>query len=155
MQECTVEQVQEVLELFKVMHKKSKEIALGSFRESGFTFTQLSVISILFITPNIMLSELSKQLGLSNSTVSELVKRLEIQGIVKRNIPEDNRRTVRLSLSPDFISKHDKKHLDIKNNLFVNVFKAENITFEEVEKIKSSLKIICKLLEAVHTKNIW
>lgn len=68
---------------------------------------QLSVIFHLYKMPYVTLNELSECMMLTKSTVSGIIDRLEKQGIVIREIPEDNRRIVRLSLSNDFKEKHD------------------------------------------------
>lgn len=41
-------------------------------------------------------------MNLTKSTVSGIVDRLEKQGVVIREIPKDNRRIVKLSISEDF-----------------------------------------------------
>ncbi len=51
--------------------------------------------------PGITLSELSELLGLSKSTVSSMVARLEEKGILTREIPRNNRRIVQLRISPE------------------------------------------------------
>ena len=51
--------------------------------------------------PGITLSELSDLLGLSKSTVSSMVARLEEKGILTREIPRNNRRIVQLRISSE------------------------------------------------------
>lgn len=91
-----------IISTFKSIHKifscKFQEFA----KQYGFTPPQLTVIFHLYKTPGITLNELSSHLMLTKSTVSGIVNRLVSQGVVIREIPENNRRIVKLSISEDF-----------------------------------------------------
>ena len=96
--------------------------------------------------PSITLNELSDHMGLTKSTVSGIVDRLAKQGVVTREIPEENRRIVRLAISEEFrknnnIGKMKKEFID---NLILNSIK--NIDSEEVEKIIYGLSQFSLLL---------
>ncbi|EHQ91132.1 MarR family winged helix-turn-helix transcriptional regulator [Desulfosporosinus youngiae] len=88
--------------LFKSIHKIYRDHIYKKSRQFGFTGPQIGLIMGLHKNPFSTLNELSDCLGLSKSTVSGIVDRLVNQGVVIREIPESNRRTVRLSLSPEW-----------------------------------------------------
>ena len=69
-----------------------------SIHDSGFTLPQLSVISILEKHGEQKVSELSLKIGLSDSTVSGILDRLEQKDIIKRERRKDDRRVVKISL---------------------------------------------------------
>lgn len=139
-------QADELMEIFKSIKRsiscKSEKIA----KEFGFTAPQLGVIFHLYMMPSITLNELSDHMSLTKSTVSGIVDRLAKQGVVKREIPEDNRRIVKLSISKEFKNNNDicsiKKKF--KDEFISNAIK--NTDAEEVEKIIYGLRQFSKLL---------
>ena len=105
----TAEQADRMLELFKdikkvISNRKLEKIA----KQYGFTAPQLGVILRLYETPTITLHELSTHMMLSKSTVSGIVDRLTKQGVVIREIPKDNRRIIKLSISEEFKKNNNK-----------------------------------------------
>lgn len=144
MEPCSNEQLEKIVELIKLTQKNFRDRAHTKFKECGFTLPQLSVISILNSTPNINLNELSEKLGLSKSTVSGLVERLENHGVVIREIPEDNHRMVRLSLSKRFVDK-DSNIIDSKSTFINEILKSRIISFADSEKIIFALEKLISL----------
>lgn len=103
-----------VVYLFKAVHKIYRDQIYEKSRQYGFTGPQIGLIIGLYKNPYITLKEMSECLGLSKSTVSGMVDRLVGQGVVTREIPEDNRRIVRLLLSPEFKKNNILKELTNK-----------------------------------------
>jgi DNA-binding MarR family transcriptional regulator len=96
-----------IIELFREIQKAFREHFIEQSRQYGLTSPQLHVIMNLKNNPGSTLGELSENLCLSQSTVSGIVNRLVAQEIICREIPADNRRTVKLSLSPEFDRTND------------------------------------------------
>ncbi|EGW38587.1 marR family protein [Desulfosporosinus sp. OT] len=111
-------------------------------RQYGFTGPQIGLIYGLHKNPFSTLNELSDYLGLSKSTVSGIVDRLVGQGVIIREIPENNRRIVRLSLSPEFEKNNVLKEL--MNKYFADILK--EASEEDIEKIISGLEILYTLI---------
>lgn len=139
MQQCSNNQIEKIVELWKLMLKGFREAASMKFKEHGFTVTQFSLMFILYRDPNIMLNELSARMGLSKSTVSSMVERLEKQGVVVRKIPKDNRRIVRLSLEQKFVEKH-KDILEFKHKFINDIFKFQDVSMEDADKVIYALE---------------
>lgn len=131
MDENSVDYAEKIIELYKLLWDDFHEIASVQFRKYKFTAPQAMTIRQLHSTPYITLKELSEKLSLSKSTVSGIIDRLENEGIVIREIPRDNRRIVRLSLSPNF--SEDIDFNCIKKDYLFNTIKDTN--FEDIEKI--------------------
>lgn len=138
--ELVQKQADEIIDIFKSIKKsvtcKYEKIA----KQYGFTAQQLSVIFYLYRLPSITLNELSDHMGLTKSTVSGIVDRLAKQGVVKREIPEDNRRIVKLSISDDFKRSNDIQSMKKK---FIGDFISDSIRDmdqEEVEKMIYGLR---------------
>ena len=131
-----------VVYLFKAVHKIYRDQIYEKSRQYGFTGPQIGLIIRLNKNPYITLKEMSELLGLSKSTVSGMVDRLVGQGVVIREIPEDNRRIVRLSLSPDFQKNNVLKEL---TNKYINDSLKE-ASEEDLDKIITGLEILYKLI---------
>jgi len=132
-----------VVFLFKSIQKIYREHIFEKSRQYGFTGPQIGLIIGLYKNPFITLNEMSECLGLSKSTVSGIVERLVGQGVVIREIPENNRRIVRLSLSPEFQKNNVLQELI--NQYITDTIKGASE--EEIEKIISGLEILHTLIE--------
>jgi DNA-binding MarR family transcriptional regulator len=113
----------------------------------GFTFPQMFLIFSLNKNPGTNLHDLSKQLELSKSTVSGIVDRLVSQRVVIREIPEEDRRTVKLSLSPDFLKEFNIQ--EVKDHLLTDLIKDAPV--EDLDNIIYGLE---KLLELLNKNKI-
>ena len=144
--ELAQKQADEIIEIFRSIKKASSSKFEKSAKKYGFTAPQLGVIFHLHMMPSITLQALSEHMSLTKSTVSGIVDRLEKQGVVTREIPKDNRRIVKLSISEDF-----KKNNDIckMKKEFMADFISESIKNanpEEVEKMICGLRQLSILL---------
>jgi len=131
-----------VVALFKSIHKVYRDHLYKKSKQYGFTGPQIGLIMGLHKKPFSTLNELSDCLGLSKSTVSGIVDRLVCQGVVIREIPENNRRIVRLSLSPEW-QKNNALH-DLMNKYIYDTL--NNASKEEMEKIILGLEILYALI---------
>ncbi|KUO65862.1 MAG: hypothetical protein APF84_00985 [Gracilibacter sp. BRH_c7a] len=78
-----------------------------------FTMPQTMIIYNLANHGKMKISELSEKMGLTNSTVSGIVDRLEDQGIVFRERSTQDRRVVYVQ----FTNEHIQKYQDLNDNL--------------------------------------
>lgn len=132
-----------VITLFKAIQKLYKDRLMQNSREHGFTGPQLGLLMALHQKPGATLNEISEFLGLSKSTVSGIVDRLVAQGAVVREVPEENRRTVRLSLSAEFSQNNFLK--EFKNKFISDVL--QGASDDELLKINIGLEILLKLMQ--------
>lgn len=95
MSKIAVREFRRVLRLFE------KELGTQnqSFCCCDVTITQCHMLMELDKEDNITLNELSSRLDLDKSTVSRTVDALVKKGFVNRTIPQDNRRTVLITLT--------------------------------------------------------
>lgn len=112
--------------------------------QENFTMPQTMVIYNLVQEGKLKISVLSKKMGLTNSTVSGIVDRLEEQGVVTRERSSTDRRVVYVDLTPEY----KKKTLDMNNNLnnFLNEILAD-IPPEKMKEILSSLSTLKEALQ--------
>ena len=138
--ELAAEQADEIIDIFKNIKKTVRHKLEKIAKQYGFTEPQLAVIFHLDHMPSITLNELSEHMMLTKSTVSGIIDRLTNQGVVIREIPKDNRRIVKLSISEEFKKNHDISNL---KKSFVSGLISDNIRNmdpEEVEKIIYGLR---------------
>lgn len=82
----------------------------------GVTLTQCHTLMELYKHDNISLKELSERLFLDKSTLSRIIEGLVNLGLVDREIPKNNRRTILIKLTKQGISICEKVNTD--NNLY-------------------------------------
>jgi len=134
---------EKVVFLFKSIQKIYRDQLYQKSRQFGFTGPQIGLIIGLHKNPFSTLNDLSEWLGLSKSTVSGIVERLVRQGVVVREVPEDNRRIVQLSLSPEFQKNNIIK--EFMNEFITNIFK--DVSKEDLEKITTGLELLYNLVK--------
>jgi len=93
------ESISQIISLNRNFNRTLRHEFHGLMQDSGFTFPQLSVISILAKSGEHKVSDISKKMGLSDSTVSGILDRLEQKEIVERKRDKDDRRVVKIYLS--------------------------------------------------------
>ncbi len=145
--ELASKQCHEIIEIVKNIQKIIRTKFNECAKKYGFTAPQLAVIVHLYKIPGITLRELSDHMMLTKSTVSGIVDRLAKQGVVVREIPKDNRRIVKLSISEDFTKNNDIAHMEkiFISHILDDSFKSMDPV--EVEKIIYGLKQFSLLLD--------
>ncbi len=93
------ESISQIISLNRNFNRTLRHEFHGLMQDSGFTFPQLSVISILAKNGKQKVSDISEKMGLSDSTVSGILDRLEQKGIIERKRNKDDRRVVKIYLS--------------------------------------------------------
>jgi len=66
----------------------------------GITYPQYLVLMVLWETDTISVNEISKKLILNTNTITPLLKRMEMQGLLKRHRSESDERKVIVELTP-------------------------------------------------------
>lgn len=124
---------------------KSK-LDLGSF-----TMPQTMIIYNLANHGKMKISELSEKMGLTNSTVSGIVDRLEDQGVVFRERSTEDRRVVYVQFTPE----HKKNYQDLNDNLDKNFNEMlAAIPLGQMETILESLNVLKETLSGHQEMNI-
>ena len=82
--------------LFKAIQEYSKRI----FKRTGLSGPQVWALTVLEAEPGLSQGELAERLYAHRSTVSGILERLEERGVIRRITDPDDRRGIRLSLTP-------------------------------------------------------
>lgn len=139
----TLDETIEVSKLFQEVICLLKQSMSKIFEDTDITPPQGMVIRILSHHNKMKISELSGKLGLSNSTVSGIIDRLENQGMVERQRSVEDKRVVYVNISPGF----DAMHKDFKKRADENIKNIMNKgTPEDLVTIIEGLITLKKLL---------
>jgi len=133
-----------VIKLLKQVMNAMRQSMEHEFREMHLTGPQGMLMGILAHSEEMKISDLSEKLGLSNSTVSGIIDRLEKQGLVERTRSEEDRRVVYVKVSSEY-----KKSVQARHNEFERKFDTmmSRATPEELDTIRDGLKTLKIVIE--------
>jgi DNA-binding MarR family transcriptional regulator len=94
-------QIDRIVETTIYLQSESRRIAKEQCARLGITATQLNVVKMLQTIGDLSLSELSRQLAATNSTVTGIVDRMVAAGLVAREQSADDRRVWKIRLTAD------------------------------------------------------
>lgn len=136
--------IQEMLTLVKRIMSVVKQNFESDFKKMGVTQSQILVMRVLNLRGDMKVSDISKELDLSNSTVSGIIDRLVEKKIVQRKRSDEDRRIVMISLADEY-RQPVKKGL----NAFAQKMRKalSTMTEEDVESIIRGLEKLEKILE--------
>lgn len=133
-----------IIELFKHIQQRFRRKVMEMPELKHMTLPQILLMHVLCDHPGITLTELSGHLSLAKSTVSGIVDRLVDQGLVKRERPADNRRTVCLHLT-EACNEKKTSIMNIKQAYTLEILSKGSP--DDVKKIVEGLEILNRLLE--------
>jgi len=127
----------------KIMHlfRQSME---KEMRTIDFTESQGLVVRTLAHYGDMKVSDMSKRLDLSNSTVSGIIERLVKKGVVERKRSEEDRRIVMISLTEEH-RRDFKLHFDLLKKKMESVMTIG--TEKDIDFILTALKKLKAILE--------
>ena len=133
----------EIAKLFNEVISLLKGRMSKKFEKIGTTMPQGMIIGILSHHGSMKISEVSRFMGLSNSTVSVMLDKLEKQEIVERIRSKEDKRAVYVNLSKNFKKTNKNFHIQVEENIKDIVSKG---TGEEIDKIIEGLNTFKKIL---------
>lgn len=136
-------QVYDIVVNLKAVQKKIKNRMHHHFHDMELTAPQGMLIYMISRHETLKISEISNKMGLSNSTVSGIVDRLEARGFVKRVRSEKDRRVVNVTVT-ELMKEKITSHEDIINKLMSEALDVG--TSEELIEIANGLEILNNLL---------
>lgn len=143
----SVEEVNKAVKVVQLMKKVMGEIKhrIGNhFKEMNLTGPQGMLIGTLAHHGEMKVSDLSEKLGLSNSTVSGILDRLENQGMVERSRSKEDRRVVYIKIT-DECRKHSQMHFEEINKVIEEMM--VKATPEELDVILEGMDTLAKVVD--------
>ena len=93
--------IDRIVETAIYLQAESRRLAKEQCARHGITATQLNVLKLLLTVGDLSLSELSKQLAATNSTITGITDRMVAAGLVTREQSTEDRRVWRIKLTAD------------------------------------------------------
>lgn len=133
----------EVLKRIKRIKDSFHQMMESELKGVNLTAPQGMMVGMISKQGAMRITDISLKMGLSNSTVSELVSRLEKNGVLERKRSEEDKRVVLVTLTDRF-KKESKCFFDkIENTWLERIHKANP---EEVDIILEGLSILERLM---------
>jgi DNA-binding MarR family transcriptional regulator len=130
--------------LYKDVSKTLRNTVDKVFISAGLTRPQGMMINLLHKNGEMTIGDLSNGIGLSNSTVSGIIDRLENAGIVERIRSKEDKRTVFVKLTPNFDQNYEQ-HKRCVEDRFEKIL--DDISDEDLAKITEGLTLLKKQLD--------
>ncbi len=113
--------------------------------ELGLTYSQYLVLIVLWRTDGLKVSEIGKRLALDSGTLTPVLKRLDVLGLVSRTRRPQDEREVEISLTPSGRALREKA-VDVRRTI-VHLLKMSE---QEIASLRTNLTtLISTLGEAV------
>ncbi|WP_035289093.1 MarR family transcriptional regulator [Clostridium sp. KNHs214] len=134
----------EIVRMLKQVMDSIKQSVRKEFKDMKLTAPQGMIIGMLSHEGKMKISDLSRRIGLSNSTISGIVDRLEKQGFVERIRSEEDRRVVYVDVNPKFRKNSKDRFCQIQRKIETMVSKTSD---EEADKILEGLSILKEVVD--------
>lgn len=132
-----------IVKKMKVILFSFKKNMANKFNPFNLTGTQGMLIGIVHRHGQMKISDLSEKMGLSNSTVSGIVDRLEKQELLKRVRSNTDRRVVYINVTEKFRKSFQNNFCEIERK-FEDIM--EGVPPCEIDKILEGLTLLERLI---------
>lgn len=138
-----IEKSYEVMKRMKQIKEAFHHIMETELKSVQLTAPQGMLVGMIAKHGEMRMTDIGEKMGLSTSTVSELVSRLEKTGALVRKKSETDGRVVMVALGEEF-QKNSKCLFESIEKLWLD--KINQATSEEVDQVIEGLKILERLL---------
>ena len=139
------ETVQFLRRIFKAIQDYSQDVS-GSF---GVTAPQLWALKTISEYEGLSLGELSRRMYLHPSTVTGVVDRLEAKGFASRDRDAEDRRVVKVRLTPEGKELIGKAPNPVQGKM---IYGLRGLKSDELHTIYRSVKRLAEIVEAENVK---
>jgi len=137
--------MQSLRRIFKAIQDYFQEIS----KKYGITGPQLWALKTIAANGNLSLGELSKKMYLHPSTISGVVDRLEKKGFVVRDRGQEDRRVVKVQLTPQGKKIVAKAPNPIQGKM---IYGLNRLKKRELTSIYDAVKELVEIVEAQNVK---
>jgi DNA-binding MarR family transcriptional regulator len=138
MENTAIEIVKDLKIIMDLIGKTVKK----EFYDMNLTNSQVLMIGILSHNKEMRIGDLSKEMGLSNSTVSGIVDKLEENELIERIRIKEDRRVIKVRLKESFKKNAKKKYNEVEKKLTKLINKSSKEDLDFILKGLKNLKII-------------
>ena len=122
-----------------IIKKRGRDILV----DFGITAPQFNALLVLRDNPNITMGDLCERLFLACSTATDLIDRMEKNGLLERSRDKQDRRVIRLSISDKGRSVISEV-IEARRRYVASIL--EKLTAEEIEQLANSLDKLHSLM---------
>lgn len=133
-----------ILELFSQIHRRVLKSVIPVYKAEGLAMTEVIVLRKLKVKGPCRASELAGLIGISPSTLTGVIDRLEAKGLLERVADPNDRRSVILKGTPALEEFSERIESAIEKEL-QNVFKSLPSSFSK--RFLEDLEILQQYLE--------
>ncbi|MFT4005961.1 MAG: MarR family winged helix-turn-helix transcriptional regulator [Lacrimispora sp.] len=101
-------------------HYKDYQTCMCALYPQGITSTELSVIKIVHLKPDIVIKEVSEHLSIPGSTLTSVIDRLEQKKLIIRTVSKRNRHSFGMELTEEGI-KLNAEHENAERQIWCKV----------------------------------
>ncbi|MCD4712531.1 MAG: MarR family transcriptional regulator [Clostridiales bacterium] len=138
-----IEKTYEVMKKLKSIKESMHQMMQHQLKDLTLTGPQGMVVGLLTRHDSLRMSEIADKMGLSLSTVSEIIDRLEKMDAVKRMKSPEDGRVVLVELTEEFRKESAGKFKEVES---IWLKKIEMASEDELQKIIDGLEALDKLL---------
>lgn len=109
-----------------------------------FNGAQGRILYILWNNNDLSIKQISKFTNLAKTTLTAMLERMELQGLIKRTISKEDKREIIVSLT-DKAKELKENYLDVSKQMEKIFYK--NFTDKQIENFENTLKKIIENLE--------
>lgn len=135
-----------ISDIKEVMRSIRKNIGCR-FNSFNLTGPQGMIMGILSHSGKMKISDLSKKMGLSNSTVSGIIDRLEKQGLAERKRSDEDRRVVYVNATEKFKKNFEDNFRNIQYE-FEEIIK--RTPPQDIQDILKGLRLLDQLINVMN-----
>lgn len=129
-----VESIEKHLRKVDYIIRKNGRMILSDF---GITVPQFTALQVLINNGDMTIGELSQQMDLACSTITDLIDRMEKNDLVKREKDQKDKRVVRVIV---LARGHDILQKVLERRIIFLESKLEGLSLDEVAGLKSALE---------------
>lgn len=131
------------------IHRYTMKSLQKTAEEHGVTIPQIRVIADVYAHKTVSIKQLSQNLKMTQSTVSDIVERLIAKELLEKRPNQKDKRLVDISLNPRLVEKIDESISEMANQALIGAINL--LSPDEQETVEKGMKL---LVSAVREKMI-
>ncbi len=136
----TVNKAEFIGESIDFIHRYTMKSLQKTAEEHGVTIPQIRVIGDVYAHKTVSIKQLSQNLKMTQSTVSDIVDRLIAKELLVKRPNQKDKRLVDISLAPSLVEKIDESISEVTNQSLIGVMNL--LTQEEQEIVEKGMKLL-------------
>lgn len=111
------------------------------FKKYGINKSQSAILKMIDLDPEITQVKISKRLHVSKPSVTSMIQKMELDGLIERAVDKDDQRKIKLE-----VTKKGKEIIKSTNELFYEIESKifDGFSKEEISNLKYSFQRIIK-----------